>query len=462
MYLIGNELRNYLFGGSDDDTLSGLGGDDVLNGGRGNDLLIGGAGADYLVGGEGWDTVRYLDSTSGVITFIGGQGGGGTAAGDFISADIEAIEGSNYGDYLFGNAGANYLGGNAGNDFLNGGAGNDALDGGSGNDVLTGGAGKDNLWGGSGADTASYASSYAAVHVDLLTGDNYGGDAQGDSLYDIESLEGSAFRDILLGNDAANMLSGGDGADTLFGRGGNDRLIGGTGADYIDGGSGVDTVAYTTSSAGVQLFLAGGLSKGGDAAGDMLIGIENAEGSRFGDTINGNDANNFLTLGDGDDYGFGGKGQDILFGGRGADLLFGGDNDDRLFGQDGSDTINGGNGHDTIDGGDGNDLLRGEAGSDTFLFRDDALGDVDTIKDFHRDDSDLVDLRGMDANSAIAGDQAFKWLADKAFTGHAGELHYSLNAAGATVSGDVNGDRIADFHIMLSDAGHLSISDFLL
>ena len=110
------------------------------------------------------------------------------------------------------------LTGTAGDDTLEGGTGDDTLNGLAGNDTLIGGAGADALDGGTDTDTASYAGSSAAVTVSLVAGaTNTGGDAEGDTLSNIENLTGSAHDDSLTGNDFGNDLSGGAGADTLNG-----------------------------------------------------------------------------------------------------------------------------------------------------------------------------------------------------------------------------------------------------
>jgi Ca2+-binding RTX toxin-like protein len=63
---------------------------------------------------------------------------------------------------------------------LIGNSGNDTLHGSFLDDTLEGRLGADNLFGGDGNDTASYASSSAAVTVSLATGVGSGGDATGD------------------------------------------------------------------------------------------------------------------------------------------------------------------------------------------------------------------------------------------------------------------------------------------
>ena len=200
------------------------------------------------------------------------------------------------------------LTGTAGDDTLEGGTGADTLNGLAGNDTLIGGAGADTLDGGTGTDTASYAGSSAAVTVSLAAGaTNTGGDAEGDTLSNIENLTGSAHSDVLNGDAGNNVLRGeagndrlrgddgndrlwgDDGADTLYGDDGNDTLEGGEGDDTLNGGAGADilrgnagrdTASYAGSSAAVTVSLAAGATNtGGDAEGDTLQQISNLTGS---------------------------------------------------------------------------------------------------------------------------------------------------------------------------------------
>ena len=112
--------------------------------------------------------------------------------------------------------------GGSGNDIFQGGNLADTVSGGAGNDTFIGGPGADSADGGAGNDTASYQTATAGLTVDLLTPANNTGDAAGDSYVSIEGLRGSAFNDVLSGDNNNNMIEGGAGADTLDGRGGND------------------------------------------------------------------------------------------------------------------------------------------------------------------------------------------------------------------------------------------------
>ena len=90
--------------------------------------------------------------------------------------------------------------------------GNDNLIGFNGDDVLEGGAGADQLFGSPGFDYASYRSSSAGVYVSLYDFVGKYGDAEGDQLYSIEGVIGSAYRDLLVGGDQADVLYGQGGA----------------------------------------------------------------------------------------------------------------------------------------------------------------------------------------------------------------------------------------------------------
>ncbi|WP_350335316.1 calcium-binding protein [Coralliovum pocilloporae] len=329
--LTGDGGRNYLYGNGGEDRLFGEGGDDILN--------ANGPGADYLDGGSGIDTVRYYNSRSGVtVNLSDNSKNRGDAAGD-VYVSIENVVGSRTGnDSLTGDSGANWLRGFGGNDSLRGAGGNDRLEGGDGKDRLEGGQGADQLNGGSGSsDLAIYSGSSTGVTVNLTNGTGSGGDAQGDTLSNIEWIAGSRHNDVLTGNSANNVLYGNGGEDRLFGEGGNDTLnANGSGADYLDGGSGIDTVRYYNSRSGVTVNLTDNSKNRGDAAGDVYVSIENVIGSRTGnDDLTGDSGANWLR-------GFGGN--DSLRGAGGNDSVEGGDGKDRLEGGQGADRLDGGSG----------------------------------------------------------------------------------------------------------------------
>ncbi|MGK9237245.1 hypothetical protein KXS07_36440, partial [Inquilinus limosus] len=331
--VLGSAYNDRITGGVTANRLSGGAGDDFLYGVDGDDVLDGGAGVDVLDGGAGADTVSYLSSAAGVtVDLAAGVGAGGDAAGDSYRG-IENVEGSAHDDTIVAGAAANRLDG------------------------------------GKGLDTVSYAGSDAGVFVDLAAGTGTHGWAEGDVLVGIENLVGSAHADTLNGNGGANRLAGGAGGDTLRGQGGDDVLLGGTGVDWLDGGAGVDLADYSGSTGGVTVDLPGGTGAGGDAEGDVLIGIEEVAGSAYSDRLTGDGAANRLFGGAGCDRLDGGGGQDQLYGEDGDDQIDGGSGEDWLYGENGADVITGGGDIDQISGGAGDDVVSGD-GHDDALYGD--------------------------------------------------------------------------------------------
>jgi len=189
------------------------------------------------------------------------------------------------GPYAVLNDGHTFTGG-AGNDYFYGGAGDDTINGGGGDDTLIGGAGADVLNGGAGTDTASYVTSAEGVTVDLGAGTGQGGDAEGDTLTDIENLVGSAHDDMLTGDAGDNVLDGGAGDDTLIGGAGDDTLIGGAGNDTLDGGEGIDTAVFSGARSDYTIALT--VDENGSVAGtvagpDGTDTLENIEVLKFAD-----------------------------------------------------------------------------------------------------------------------------------------------------------------------------------
>jgi Ca2+-binding RTX toxin-like protein len=212
--------RAKIVGTEKDDVLRGTPGRDVIWGGGGNDTILGSLGNDLLCGGPGADLIH------------GGRGndvaGGGAGDGDRVIGDLGD-------DHLFGGPGDfDEVAGGLGIDTLSGGPGDfDLVHGDYGYDRMDGGAGK--------GDIASFATDVGAgrgggVKVSLAAhqarGDGH------DRLFRFESIEGSAFEDILVGNRQANVIEGGAGNDTIRGGGGRDELIGGQGIDRCQGAKG--------------------------------------------------------------------------------------------------------------------------------------------------------------------------------------------------------------------------------
>lgn len=264
---------------------------------------------------------------------------------------------------------------------LEGGDFADLLHGGSGNDLLEGGAGADRLDGGDGDNTASYEQSGSGVRVNLASGINTGGDAQGDILTEIGNLTGSKHGDVLTGNAAANVLAGGIGNDTLRGAGGRDTLLGGDGNDRLvitgaasslDGGDGEDTLFVQGSGyvvfddksfVGIEKVYVGDVSTvnfSDVTQGTVIISRAREEG---GSGIVGSQ---------GDDTILGGKSSNFLYGADGNDIIKAAKNGgfSVMAGEGGDDIIKAGPHLSVMIGGTGNDSLYGGAESDLFVYAD--------------------------------------------------------------------------------------------
>lgn len=276
------------------------------------------------------------------------------------------------------------------------------LAGGSGDDVVIGGAWNDDLLGEDGDD-------------ELL---GRGGD---------DALDGYAGRDTLRGGAGDDYLYGAADDDRLFGDAGNDRIEASLGGDRVDGGTGSDWVEYYGAEGGVTVNLQAGTAR--ESAGnflDRLDSIENAAGSFFADVLRGSNAAN------------------------------------RLIGDAGDDELSGRGGDDILSGGTGADRLEGGHGADLFVFGEVDAG-RDTIADFNAAAGDRIDLSAIDAvPDTTFEDDGFQFVGSAAFTGTAGELRAAAAAGGWEVSGDVDGDGVADFTILVASPAPLAAADFVL
>lgn len=384
----------------------------VVDGQAGNDTLTSGAGNDTLTGGDGTDLLDLRSIASNVTVDVAAGTVTSNTSGTDQIATIEDIRAG------------------GGNDALTGDAQNNDLVGGEGNDTIDGGAGNDNLIGGdpdagdTGTDTASFASSAAAVTVDLAAGTATGDGT--DTLTGFEAVLGSAQADAITGDTNDNTLDGGAGDDTL------------------DGGIGTDTASFASAAASVNADLAAGTATGDGT--DQLSNFENLLGSDSADTLTGDANANAIDGGTGGDSISGGDGNDTLLGNNGGDTLFGGLGDDAFDGGVGFDSADysasanavnvdltagtatgegtdsltnverivstgqndtivgsaagesflGGAGNDSLSGLGGSDTLNGGAGDDTVLGGDDA----DTL--IGGSDNDV--LEGNAGNDTLDGE----------------------------------------------------------
>ena len=297
--------------------------------------------------------------------------------------DLEAVIGSRFSDVLSGDGGVNTLIGLEGSDRING---------------------------GDGLDTASYVLDGGPVSVSLAADVATDGGGLLDRLVGVESVEGSANADTLIGDDESNIFEGGPGDDRVSGRGGGDTVDGGSGEDAAYGGQGLDFASFASerSGVGVRADLAEGRARIGPDD-DRLVGFEGLIGSAHDDVLIGDSVDNqfaglngsdrvdgaggvdvaqfgalladdrtpdtaiagpaTVDLGSGTGRSGGDVGQvDSLYRIEGAtgsiydDELTGSDTPNLLLGLDGDDELRGGRADDVVDGGPGRDRLQGGPG----------------------------------------------------------------------------------------------------
>lgn len=398
---------------------------------------------------------------------------------DFFGLDgDDTIRGGAGSDSIDAGSGNDLAYGQDGDDFLSGGADNDRLYGGNGNDSLDGGGGDDRLYGDAGADSMVGNFGNDIYYVDNVgdTTTEFSASDGVDLVYSTVTFTLSQFVDNMTltgsanidgtGNADANRITGNSGANELSGLGGDDILNGGTGGDNMHGGGGNDT--YYVESAGDHVDETGGSGI------DKVISSKSfslvASSYLFGDvenlTLTGsanlNGAGNALA-----NSLMGNNGNNMLNGNDGADILRGGSGDDTLAGGNGNDSLNGMNGNDSLNGGTGADSQTGGLGADTFLYQTIGQSTVastgrDTIVDFNHAQGDNINLSAIDANTTLAGNQAFVFISTAAFSGTAGELRAQISGANTILQGDVNGNGVADFSILVKGVTSLQGSDFTL
>ncbi len=268
--------------------------------------------------------------------------------------------------------------------------------------------------------------------------------------------------DIRAGNaSSSDVVEGGSGNDKFvvdteasdyYGDSGNDTFKSVGFDNYFNGGTGTDTISYqlqdeydSQRGKGVTIDLGGQEATTGSGHVEDLISIENAIGTNFGD----------------DDI-TGSSGRNVLKGLGDDDLLEGLGGDDDLYGGTGDDDLEGGSGDDFLVGGTGFDFLKGGTGEDTFDFnsiKESVVGSRrDVITDFHRSEFDVVDLSTIDANESLSGNQKFTFIGGLRFHEKAGELRFISGA----ISGDTDGDGVADFQIKVSGITKMYADDFFV
>ncbi len=523
--LVGGAGRDLLVGGTERDVLMGYGGNDTLQGGDGADWMFGGDGNDVLTGGAGADEFFFASATTfgtdlitdynvledvlqfNVTSGLTALAGGLDLDGNGIATDVRmttalgtvGLVNIGAGSASLGGGGADALTGTGSGFFVMAGAGNDSMVGTAtadtmygeaGSDLFTPGAGNDIIFGGSENDGVVYTTSAVQIIADLNAGYASGADIGFDRLFSIEGITGGGGNDIIVGNAAINLLLGGlgadylegrdgddslageDGADTVLGGNGNDVVFGGAGQDYLYGGGGTnDVVGFSDLAAAVSFNAATGYA-GSAGVFDFVQEFETFVFTNFDDTVIGwtgptydlSAGNDFFS--DGASVGNGGGAiNNVIFGVTGADTIYGGEGNDLIDGGTENDFLVGGTGNDTLLGGVGIDYLDGGAGNDVYVYTATTHSTAaarDNIGSWNT--GDRIDLSAIDANTLIGSDQAFTIGA--LANGQAGRLQLTPGSFSSVnyvlVQGDVNGDGVADFAILVLNTTSLAGSDFVL
>ncbi|UVE16259.1 heme peroxidase [Pseudomonas sp. LS44] len=234
--LEGGDGNDTIEGGDGDDIITDKGGDDVLKGNDGNDVIQGGNGANIILGGAGSDFIITGEDIS--ETF------GGTGNDFILGAKTNIQTAGNEGDDWIevgtqdGAPGDNFdpfaTDAVFGHDVFVGGGGFDEVIGEGGHDIMVGSEGSDHFDGMSGYDWATYKSDRFGVAVDLMVNDQFEPPVPAsnagilDRFAEVEGLSGSAFSDILRGDNANAelLLTHGGALGSVLDQAGIDLIVG--------------------------------------------------------------------------------------------------------------------------------------------------------------------------------------------------------------------------------------------
>ncbi len=199
------------------------------------------------------------------------------------------------------------INGTAGADALIGTTGDDEINALGGNDVIKGTAGADKIDGGAGLDTVDYSASTEGISIDLRQGAGLvgrGGDAEGDILTGIETVIGSAFNDVISAGPYTVI-------PTV-------RLEGGAGDDIYNINLGLTPYIIEQAGGGNDEVRVSVINTNGTVLAANVERLTYVGTGAF--TGYGNESDNVITGGSGNDTLFGGAGADQFIGGAGTDV----------------------------------------------------------------------------------------------------------------------------------------------
>lgn len=341
--LAGGEGHDRLAGGAGRDTLSGQLGNDTLIGHAGDDRLFGGVGADILAGGAGVDTHVYAAGANGAFDIV-------AVATNVTSVDlaVDSIEGFTSEDRLSFDA-ASY-----------GFAVSPVAEGVNFSVIDT-----------------TFDGTFAGLNADFLDGRgafvfstldsrlNFDANGAADGYFIVARIDTVSVHESLLSNILPHWWAGSGAGSVTVNVTIPDQPISAGQIEVIG------ATARATNPAPSTVGTGGGADNPSapPPADQTPIGGGNDEPVEGGE-----DRDDSLVGGTGNDWLSGEAGNDVIEGGDGDDRLLGGHGDDTLLGGQGNDVVDGGSGsgNDTLDGDDyiararGHDIMTGGAGNDEF------------------------------------------------------------------------------------------------
>lgn len=253
-------------------------------------------------------------------------------------------------------------------------------------------------------------------------------------------IEGDNENNNIVGRLGDSNLAGLEGNDRLTALGGDDTAQGGHGNDTVTGGGGDD-------------WLAGGSGH------DQLLGQDGD------DSIGGGSGHDKLAGGAGDDLFHGNAGNETINGGIGDDTLFGEGGNDTLLAEAGADELRGGAGNDRLNGGLGQDSQWGGVGADVFDYDSTVESGVnavtrDILYDFVKG-QDRIDMSTIDARRGTAGNQAFAFIGNAAFSAE-GQISAVILGGDMLLSANTLGAAGAEWTVLVKGLVNFAASDFFL
>jgi Ca2+-binding RTX toxin-like protein len=225
-------------GGAGDDRITDLAGDDIPKGGPGNDYINAGIGLDIVMSGDGND---FTNGGANDNETFAGEGKDFVQSGDgsdatFGGGDDDWIQGGSGQDLLIGDHAAPFFDDPAevkpGNDIFIGQVGENDYDSEGGDDIMSSNAAIDRYSGAAGFDWANHQYDTVAADDDMKINNNLVGIplpvvVNRDRWQEVEANSGSAFDDVIRGDDEVPSSVGGAGF---------------TGCDVLDQ-TGIDRIA---------------------------------------------------------------------------------------------------------------------------------------------------------------------------------------------------------------------------